>query len=188
MGWLSYPATHYKDGYIDRLAEVRAILDTSRIVKDAMVGSVYYAAARNDDGKVYGAVVLTYTEDNKRFGYKCISSDMGPYHHDCPSSILKLITADDEYTVAWVRDCMEYAERKKRAKKLKSANAVKVKLPFDTNFSNKGDEVVLVRVTKNVRGRNHSFWKVSDRMVRMGRNTMNLLFTEFPESVEVLND
>ena len=81
---------------------------------------------------------------------------------------------------------MEYAEKKKRAKKLKSANVVKVKLPFNTNFSNRGDEVVLVRVTKNVRGRNHSFWKVSDRMVRMGRNTMNLLFTEFPESVEVL--
>ena len=186
MGWLSYPATHYKDGYLDRLAAVRAVLDMSKIIKDTMVGSVYYAAARNDEGKGYGAVVLTYTEDNKRFGYKCISSDMGPYHHDCPSSILKLITADDEYTVAWVRDCMEYAERKKRAKKLKSAIAVKVKLPFNTNFSNKGDEVVLVRVTKNVRGRNYSFWKVSDRMVRIGRNTMNLLFTEFPESVEVL--
>ena len=186
MGWISYPAKHYKNGKIDRLAEVRALLDSDKVLKDAMVGSTYYAAAKGNNGKVFGLVVLTFTENNREFGYKDISSDMGPVQCDCPESILKLITADDEETVAWVKRCKENAERKKKSLSLKSANAVKVKLPFDTNHFSKGKEVLLEHVTKNSCGGKCNFWKVHNMNLKMARNVMNLLFTEFPDNVEVL--
>ncbi len=126
MGWTGYYATHYKrDGSIDRKAELDYELFTRwygtegahELLKSAVVGSTYYAAARSQRGNVYGLVVLTQTsrkmEDGCNFWYKDMSEDMGPCECDCPLSILKLLSpTDSEYALDW-RRCREKAERKR---------------------------------------------------------------------------
>lgn len=125
MGWTGYNAWHFKkDGSIDRKAELDYELfryegeGGHKLIKSAVVGSVYYAAVQNRRGHIYGLVVLTQTnrrsEDGCNFLYKDMSEDMGPYECDCPPSILKLLSpTDNEYALAWRERCKKKAEQKK---------------------------------------------------------------------------
>ena len=70
MGWTSYPATCWKKGKIDRKAECRKEFGRYyNILKDSMVGSVYYAALqRKDDvnSVIFPLVALTSVQ---RYGW-----------------------------------------------------------------------------------------------------------------------
>ncbi|MBS1416637.1 MAG: hypothetical protein HPY94_05850, partial [Clostridia bacterium] len=64
MGWTYYGATQYKNGKIDRLKECRYKFGTdtkwATIVKDALVGTTYYAAMKSTDtGEIWALIVLT---------------------------------------------------------------------------------------------------------------------------------
>lgn len=124
MGWTGYYPTHHKnDGSIDRKAELDYELFTRwyghdnahALLKSAVVGSTYYAAARSQRGNVYGLVVITQVDRKTgEFYYKDMSEDMGPFYYDCPPSILKLLSpTDSESALEWRRLCREKAERKK---------------------------------------------------------------------------
>lgn len=149
MGWTSYHATHYKNnGTIDRKAECDAYFIDGlnaghfRVVKSALVGSVYYAAIetlkrgkRQQDNsyiyedipmaerKTWAAVFLTSVDsrDYFNFSYKDMSEDMGPCEDRCPASILSLLSpTDDEYALAWRERCRANIEKKKDPHALKN--------------------------------------------------------------------
>ena len=71
MGWTSYFATHYKNGKIDKKAELDEMFSRNqKILKSQMVGSTYFAAVQDESTKeTWAAIVLTQTQ-NGEFFYK----------------------------------------------------------------------------------------------------------------------
>lgn len=141
MGWTTYHATFYKNGKVDRKAEMDNLYtwenDNKKVsvVKSSMVGSVYYAAVKVENKgdkteEVTGAVALTCGTDRRdpyyNFGYKDMSEDMGPCEYDCPTGILDLLTpTESEWANEWRRKCRE----KKKQPKLSDLN-VGAKIKF----------------------------------------------------------
>lgn len=151
MGWTSYPATCWKKGKIDRKEECRKEFGRYyNILKDSMVGSVYYAALqRKDDvnSVIFPLIVLTSVQDCE-FYYKDMDGSVGPCYYDCSESILKLITSHAGYTEQWIEQCRQHHRSKREfdsllRKAAKEGNELKVTLPFDTNYFSKGDSVIL---------------------------------------------
>lgn len=149
MGWTSYHATHYKKGTIDRKAECDAYFLEGlnagyyRVVKSAVVGSVYYGAIEalkrygkpGEDGKrpieeipenerrIFGVVLLTSTDSRNyfNFAYKDISEDMGPAEDRCPASVLNALSpTDNEQALAWRERCRANIEASKNPHALKN--------------------------------------------------------------------
>jgi hypothetical protein len=125
MGWLFYARPRHQS--------VREHLDTKlcwenengkrRVLKSAMVGSVYYAAVEQiyPDGKreVWAAIFLTKScpraKDGMTFGYKDMDETVGPYETKCPPGILDLLTpTTSEYANAWRERCRQSAKRHQR--------------------------------------------------------------------------
>lgn len=165
MGWTSYHARFYKrNGAVDRKAECDSLFDkeTCRVVKSAMVGTVYYAAIENlkrykeqEDGtliaedipeserKIWGEVILTSTNarDYFNFSYKSMSEDMGPRETNCPASILSLLSeTDSEWALDWRKACRESIRKKKNPNSLGN-------LPIGTviRFSWQGNPIELIK-------------------------------------------
>lgn len=112
MGWTYYQATYYKkDGTIDRLeqcrAEFRKYPSWATIVKDIIVGNVYYAAMKSSkSGEIWALIVVTETDGNE-FGYKDMDETCGPYYYDCPIGILKLLSPiENKYAQEWRKNCL----------------------------------------------------------------------------------
>lgn len=165
MGWLEYRAEHYKNGKVDRKAEMDSKYnweDESRkveVLKSSMVGSTYYAAVRSFNKKngfecVTAAICLTSTnnKDYFNFAYKGMDESMGPYRYDCPKGILDLLTpTENEYANEWRKACYENLAKKKNPNalnKLPVGTVIKVVMPFDTKFFNQGQEVKLKKRKK----------------------------------------
>lgn len=142
MGWTSYHATYYKNGKVDRKAECDAYfmegLNTGwyRVIKSALVGSVYYAAVQHlkrytdrkdengnrmmeevpvNERETWAAVILTKTDSRNyyNFYYKDMDETVGPCQADCPQSILKLLSpTDSQWANEWRERCRENAKKK----------------------------------------------------------------------------
>lgn len=146
MGWTEYWATEYSHGRINRRAECRKYFERNEkwgtLLKDAMVGSVWYGAVKlTATGEVFGMIMLTSERDKYWFGYKELDETCGPCHNDCPESILKLLSpTDNESANAWRAACRERHEFKK---KLNKAKLISVVYPFDTTYTEAGTEVTL---------------------------------------------
>ncbi len=165
MGWTSYHANYYKNGRIDRKAECDAMWNNSldngrfKVLKSAMVGSVYYAAIqivkeKNENNeyvevsaekrRTIGVVFLTQTDMRNyyNFYYKDMEETMGPGYYDCPKGILDLLTpTDSEYALEWRKKCRENIEKKKKGNSL-------AKLPYGTKViwtRWDGKEITLVK-------------------------------------------
>lgn len=137
MGWTSYEATHYKNGKVDRKAEMdkqytQEEHDSSfdgeiihypkmEVLKSSMVGSIYYAAVHitdSQDGydRTLAVICLTSTKWNggMNFGYKDMDETCNPGYYDCPKGILDLLSpTDNEYALEWRRLCHEKRTNKK---------------------------------------------------------------------------
>ena len=111
MGWVWYMATHYKNGSVDRKAEMDSLFDDRyTVLKSSMVGRVYYAAIKHDD-EVFGFVGLTATDMRQvyNFGYKDMDETMGPGYNDCPKGILDLLTPTDNVAAnEWRAACAKH--------------------------------------------------------------------------------
>ena len=139
MGYLFSCAEHYtKSGKIDRKAEARSVLaEPENIVKEALVGSVYYCAY--DIGEAVIGVVIITKVDGFYVGTKVMDESMGPYYYDAPVSVLNALTpTDNEYANEWRRKCYENAEKVKP-----SSLPVGSKIQFK-NYS--GEVVTLVKM------------------------------------------
>lgn len=124
MGWTHcFDGRRKADGTIDRKYECDRlctwecydadgkITSSGKVLKSAMVGSVYYAAVENKDGKVWAAVFLTCgrtKHDGTAWGYKDMDKTMGPYECKCPASILALLSpTDNEQANEWREKCRQ---------------------------------------------------------------------------------
>lgn len=137
MGWTSYHATHYKNGKVDRKAEIDAMWNDGsgkyEVLKSAIKGRVYYAAIRTEE-KVFAAIYLTSTnsKDFFNFSYKDMTETMYPFYFDCPVEILNLLTeTNNEYALEWRKKCRENHARKKAEKN--NPNSLK-NLPVGTRI------------------------------------------------------
>ena len=125
MGWTSYRASIYKNGKIDRKAEIekeflRTQTEGISYIERAgsMVGTTYYGAWSYSDQPdiVFGVVILTRVKDGD-FAYKTIHEAEGPVYYDCPPKVLKLLTAtEDENAKEWREKCRVNNERKRKVK------------------------------------------------------------------------
>ena len=150
MGWDWTRATNYKEnGKIDRIAEVRECISKDlEVVKDTMVGSVYYGAWRSkDDNSVFA--IIAHTGINMKdyyfnFGVKLMSEDMGPCEADCPASILNCLTEpSNEWAAQWRERCRAKAAAKKTGKTGKSLASIPYGATIEFEHNGK-----VVRATK----------------------------------------
>ena len=165
MGWTEYHATYYKNGKVDRKAELDVMYnweDENRkveVLKSSMVGSTYYAAIKslnktNGYERICAAICLTSTnmKDYYNFAYKDMDETCGPYQYDCPKGILDLLSpTDNEYANAWRKACYDNIEKKKNPNalgKLPVDTVIKVIMPFDTRRCKEGQEVYLIKEDK----------------------------------------
>lgn len=133
MGWTWQCAKFYdRKGNIDRKSECDDLYtwnneetgDKCRVLKSAMVGATWYGACErtrpNQNPYVFAGVCLTSVDSREycNFGYKDMDESMGPCEHDCPLSILKLLShRDDEWAVEWRTACRNNAAKKAAVKK-----------------------------------------------------------------------
>lgn len=166
MGWTYQTATHtYRNGKINRKAEMDGICTSESgssrwgIVKSAMVGSTYYAAAYREDKatgkrKVYGLVALTTTcSDLYNFGWKEIEETCGPSAAKCPASILRILEeqaplddANDpsRYGREWRRKCREHIEEQENPcawKNVERGDSIIWFVPKDSHLTCNGVEL-----------------------------------------------
>lgn len=132
MGWIYEHATHYivdrkGNRKVDRKKQCDEELawenDNAKceVLKSAMRGSVYYAAARitykgTNSSKVLAAVVLTRLDRGSycNFGYKAMEETVEPFYYDCPKSILDLLSPTDNlHAVSWREKCRQISNRRK---------------------------------------------------------------------------
>lgn len=165
MGWTWYMANYYKNGKVDRKAEMDKFytqkeedrtwdgkihhVPSITVLKSSMVGTVYYAALEIKNTKenrrsVVAAIALTSTSsksDYCNFGYKDMDETYGPFECDCPKGILDLLTpTDNECAQAWRQRCRESLQLKKTGKTLGQ-------LPIGSKirFKSYGEEVTLIK-------------------------------------------
>lgn len=143
MGWTGTHATHYKYRNGREVVDVRAECDSYwahdhgrfKVLKSALVGSVYYAAIAIckewSEGKdrtsenlvevpeaereVFGVVFLTSVDHKDYFNlhYKEMSENCGPCEDHCPIGIINLLTpTGHEFANDWRNRCRAYAKRK----------------------------------------------------------------------------
>lgn len=137
MGWTSF----YVDGKVDRKEECRREFskypEWATILKDAMVGTTYYAAMKmTATEEVFCLVVLTSIRDGQFF-YKDMTDTMGPSECHCPVGIIKLLTpTDSQYANEWRQDCIDNAKAKANTTK-KEAYYIATKDGFVERFGKK---------------------------------------------------
>lgn len=171
MGWSGAYATEWKNGQIDRVAEMRKLFKDGAVVKDALVGSTYYAAVKTEDNNVAIFVGLT-SVDKFEFWYKSMDASMGPYKYDCPESILKLNTSHNGFTDEWIEKCRE---KRKNKNLLTKATRVEVTMPYDTNYFSKGDVVKLYKKIARNGSRKSYQWVVDGYSVYFSSRLMSSL-------------
>lgn len=131
MGWTAFGKDECvldKRGRINKKATMDHEFERSglRIVRSAMGGGNWYAVAQHTEGAWAGrfflAVVLIETNPRAygyEFAYKGMDDAMGPYHYECPKSILDL--ADElcpctegydrtGYAAKWRAKCRDHIE------------------------------------------------------------------------------
>ena len=98
-------------------------------IKCAVKGTTIYGAVKNKrTNEIFGLVVLTSNKKDE-FMYKDMDDTCGPYHYDCPESILKLLTpTDNEYANNWRNECRKNAT-KNQGKKVSNGATIRLKEP-----------------------------------------------------------
>lgn len=114
MGW-DY---HHEMAPYDRRAICRRSIGNGyEVVKDAVVGTTYYAAVKSPhDGSVSALIILTHIDRNGycNFGMKWLGEEDGPYKCECPRVVLDALSpTDNKYAIEWRRACREKLSEKK---------------------------------------------------------------------------
>lgn len=168
MGWMSYNATHYKKGKIDRIAEVEDQLKWGeegegiyKILKTSAVGSTVYSAIerihkKTKERQVFAVVFLTSVDmkDYHNFSYKDMDETCGPSESKCPMSILKLLTPIDyEFANQWRERCYEYHKSKKSPTQNISKFPLGTKIKIKYGDKDKADKDGFIELVKIRHGR-----------------------------------
>lgn len=167
MGWTSQRATFYKNGTVDRKAEMDNYYKEEdsvnkkyhyRTLKSAMVGSTYYAAIERTNNEtqekeVFAIICLTSVnmDDYYNFSYKDMDETMGPNERKCPIGILNLLTPTNyQWANEWREDCRKYHARKNELVKLDRHGKKGGKIGFTPAYNlasghKAGEEIILHR-------------------------------------------
>lgn len=80
------------------------------------VAYMAYEIIDGDRREVIALVCLIkHVKDYYNFGYKDMEENMGPCEHQCPESILDLLTpTTHEYAIEWRKACRDWNEKRKR--------------------------------------------------------------------------
>ena len=135
MGWLTFPMYQpvkewFKESW-ERNENIE-VLDVA-IVKYREL----YAAIKNKKTDEVFAVIylLTYSpKSHYNFGYKDMNETMGPFYHNCPERILKLLTPTDNETANRWREHVKETHRKRKL--MKQMNGKVLKLSEPISFTN----------------------------------------------------
>ena len=176
MGWYA----RYINGNVDRRAEMRKEYSDGCIIKDALVGSVFYAAVKRSDGEIQIEVCLTSVRDGE-FAYKPMVASMGPRVCDCPESILRLNTSHEGGTDEWIQKCRDKAAKKRS---LKAAKTARVKLPFDTGFFTQGEILLIEKCSSVNKGRTKHLWFVKGTNIYLTNQLMTQLLVK--NAIEII--
>lgn len=113
MGWTFYNIdknTKTKDECRKEINENKNF----RVIKDAMIGSVYYAAVAKIPGMTVCSFAVVFLTRRKssfgqvEFGYKAMEETVGPRESNCPTSILDLLTStDNQWAREWRQRCRD---------------------------------------------------------------------------------
>lgn len=169
MGWTGTHATYYKLYNGRKLVDVKAECDSYwthdygrfKVLKSAVVGSVYYAAIAvcrkwpegaehtpgtlidvpEDEREVFGVVFRTRVDHKNYFNftYKEIYESSGPCEDHCPVGIINLLTpTDSEFANDWRNRCKAYAAKKKSPN-----NPSKLPIGTKIKYTDSRGEVIL---------------------------------------------
>lgn len=135
MGW-DY---HNEMAPYDRRAICRRHIGNGyEVIKDAMVGTTYYAAVKSPhDGSVSALIILTHIDQRSycNFGMKWLTEYDGPFHCDCPESILKeLSPTANSYALEWRAKCREKRQAKRENVLVKAPIGSKLKVTLKTGI------------------------------------------------------
>lgn len=135
MGW-DY---HEELAPYDRRAICRRHIGNGyEVIKDAVVGTTYYAAVKSPhDGSVSALIILTRIDQRSycNFGMKWLTEYDGPFHCDCPESILKeLSPTANSYALEWRAKCREKRQAKRENVLVKAPIGSKLKVTLKTGI------------------------------------------------------
>ncbi len=116
MGWLFSCDPSFKRA--DQVAKFRQPgywNEGTKLLADRVVGNHYWAAIETPKGEKF--VFLALMQGGGRdmgWGYKDMTEHCGPYHHDCPLSLLEMTDEPTEgYAVEWRKRVREFHANKK---------------------------------------------------------------------------
>lgn len=165
MGW-DY---HHEVAPYDRRAICRSNIGNGyEVVKDAVVGTTYYAAVKSPhDGKVGAVIILTKIDRNGycNFGMKFMDEEMGPYRNDCPRSVLDALSpTDNKYALEWRQACRDKLSEKNDTTLKDAPIGAKLKVTLKT-----GQELTVVKMAPAYQFK--SWWLlVGDGMTYVPKN------------------
>jgi len=130
MGWDGTRPTFWKNGKVDRKAEVDNRFTWENedarvsVKKSAMKSTTWYGAVERYDkitqkSVVIGVVALTRMDREGYFMVKTMDETSGPYCYECPESILKLLSpTDSEWANQWRENCRAFGHKKTELRNL----------------------------------------------------------------------
>lgn len=118
MGWSFSCNDTGRKTHIESITNQRHFSNGYVPVAHRVVGSHIWQLVQRPDGTKYIALDLIAKERGGGWGYKSMDEDWGPYHYDCPATLLD--KADPPATPnaeAWRAKVFEYADQQKRLKR-----------------------------------------------------------------------
>jgi hypothetical protein len=127
MGWSFHTVDYGRKAFIEEMTSKRHFSEGYEPLAHRVVGNHIWQAVRTPAGRVMISLDLIAKERGGGWGYKGMSEDWGPYHYDCPLSLLDMCTEpDNENALAWRAKVREWHARKKEHSK-KLVPGLKVK-------------------------------------------------------------
>jgi len=118
MGWSFAMQDIGRKAHIESLTSHRRFHNGYVPITYRVVGNHIWQLVQKPDGTKYITLDLIAKERGGAWGYKGLDEDWGPYHYDCPLTLLD--RADPPATpnaTAWRAKVYEYADRQKRLKR-----------------------------------------------------------------------
>ena len=115
MGWSFNCVDYGRKAFIESLTGQSHFSDTYKPIAHRVVSNhVWQVVEHLPTGKRYICLDLIAKERNGGWGYKGLSEDMGPYHYDCPLSLLAMCTEPlNDNAKAWREKVQEYHAKRK---------------------------------------------------------------------------
>ena len=113
------------------------VLDSALVNRVTMFGAIQKVST----GEVFAAVfMISWSKGYMNFSYKDMTEHSGPYQHNCPQRIMKLLTpldekdGEDNFAIQWRKSVEEYWKKKDGISKIGMNSVIKTAEPL--SFTN----------------------------------------------------